>query len=82
MQTLYLVSKSGSDGVLHLDVPVEVANAKYDVVVVFHPKANNEPAKSEDRGWPAGFFENTAGSIDDPTFERHAQGEFEKRLEI
>ena len=30
-------------------------------------------------GWPPGFFAQTAGSIDDPTFVRHPQGEPEKR---
>jgi hypothetical protein len=30
-------------------------------------------------GWPAGWFEETAGSIDDPTFVRPAQGVHEKR---
>lgn len=32
------------------------------------------------QGWPAGFFAQTAGSIDDPTFIRHPQGEPEERL--
>ena len=30
-------------------------------------------------GWPEGWFERTAGSIDDPTFMRHPQGEHETR---
>jgi hypothetical protein len=30
-------------------------------------------------GWPPGFFAQTAGSIDDPTFIRHPQGEPEER---
>jgi hypothetical protein len=29
--------------------------------------------------WPPGWFEATAGSITDPTFVRHPQGEYEKR---
>jgi len=29
-------------------------------------------------GWPAGFS-TTAGSIDDPTFVRYSQGEYETR---
>ena len=33
-------------------------------------------------GWPPGFIEQTAGSIQDETFRRHDQGEFEKRLEF
>jgi hypothetical protein len=30
-------------------------------------------------GWPPHFIAQTAGSIDDPTFIRHAQGEAEER---
>jgi hypothetical protein len=37
---------------------------------------------AEAPGWPAGFFEKTFGSIDDETFFRHPQGEYEKRLEL
>lgn len=33
-----------------------------------------------DRGWPPGFFEQTMGSIDDDSFVRHPQGEYEIRL--
>ena len=37
-----------------------------------------KPAVDEN-GWPAGFFERFAGCIDDPTFERPPQGEYEVR---
>jgi hypothetical protein len=30
-------------------------------------------------GWPPGYFTNVIGSIDDPTFVRHPQGEYEQR---
>ena len=33
-------------------------------------------------GWPAGFFAQTAGSIDDPTFVRGDQGIAEERLPL
>lgn len=36
--------------------------------------------QAEANGWPAGFFERTAGSISDPTFVRPPQGEAETRL--
>jgi hypothetical protein len=32
--------------------------------------------------WPPGYFENVIGSIDDETFERPPQGEYEQRLEM
>ena len=31
------------------------------------------------RGWPPRFFAHTVGSIDDPTFVRQPQGEYEQR---
>jgi hypothetical protein len=33
-------------------------------------------------GWPAGFFTQTAGSINDPTFVRGEQGIAEERLPL
>jgi hypothetical protein len=32
--------------------------------------------------WPPGYFENVIGSIDDDTFGRPPQGEYEQRLEM
>jgi hypothetical protein len=31
------------------------------------------------KGWPAGFFTRTIGSVDDPTFIRPPQGDAEQR---
>jgi hypothetical protein len=38
--------------------------------------------RPEDNGWPEDFFEQTAGSISDPTFVRPPQGQPETRLPI
>ena len=66
MNSLKLRSRVGADGVFNLKVPVGVTNAEVEVVVVFqlveHAQA---PKTAEERGWPAGFFEQTAGSIPD-----------------
>lgn len=35
-----------------------------------------------ENGWPAGFFAQTAGSINDPTFVRGEQGVAEERLPL
>ncbi len=82
METYRNLSKVGDDGILHLDIPVGATNAEFEVVVVLQPKASAaKPEVSENLGWPPGYFERTAGSIQDPTFRRHDQGEFEKRLD-
>jgi hypothetical protein len=63
MRSVTLKSHVGEDGVLHLQVPVGVKNATVEVVVVFQ---TTTPAEATDeRGWPVGFFEETAGSIPD-----------------
>jgi hypothetical protein len=82
VQTIHWSGKAGSDGVLEVRVPVGVAGGEFDVVVVVQPKAPAAPGSPESRGWPPGFIERTAGSITDPTFRRHEQGEFEKRLDF
>jgi hypothetical protein len=38
--------------------------------------------QDETKGWPAGFFDRTAGSITDSTFMRPPQGESETRLPL
>ncbi len=36
----------------------------------------------QSNAWPAGFFTQTAGVIDDPSFLRHPQGLPEERLSL
>jgi hypothetical protein len=78
MQTLRVQTRSDADRILHLDIPVEVPNATYDVVVVLQPRPEvSAPTAPEERGWPPGFFEATAGAWKGD-FVRD-QGQFEER---
>lgn len=78
MQTIELEAHTNADGLLKLEVPVGVANSDVDVVVIVQPKTN--ATTDEARGWPPGFFKETAGSLaNDPTFMRHDQGAYEIR---
>jgi hypothetical protein len=78
MQTLRVQTRSDADRVLHLDIPVETPNATYDIVVVLQPRSDvTPPAAPEERGWPAGSFESTAGAWKGD-FVRD-QGQFEER---
>ena len=61
----------GEDGLLKLELPLELSNADVDVVVVIQPR--------EKRGWPEGYFEQTAGSLSEIPIERPPQGDFEER---
>ena len=75
-RSITLKSHVGPDGVLHLQVPVGIANTDLEIVLVVVPveAASKTP---EALGWPAGFFEETAGSL--PALERPPQGEWEVR---
>jgi hypothetical protein len=81
MNVIRLTAKSDADGKLRLELPV--AAGEYEIAVVLAPKAavNGTPAKGtpEERGWPPGYFENTAGAIQDAAFDRGEQGWYEHR---
>jgi hypothetical protein len=65
MTRIVLQSTTGSDGVLHIDVPMGRPNMCYEVELVVHP---NAPA----RMLPSGYFD-LIGSVDDDTFVVHPQ---------
>ncbi len=77
MAPIHLKAKVGPDGVLNLSVPVGVAEANHEVDITVSPI---RPAMTQDE-WHK-FIAETAGSITDPTFRRHEQGEFEQRDEL
>lgn len=72
MQTVTLKSRVGSDGVLRLEVPVGMRDVDLEVVVVVNRATTSDDYSPE-------FFSHVVGSIDDPTFVRHPQGEPETR---
>jgi len=76
MNRIVVKSKIGGDGVLHLDLPVGLAEADREVQVTVESIGTKTPMTQEE--WRA-FVLATAGSITDPTFERPPQGEFEQR---
>lgn len=62
------IQEAGDDRMLHLAIPVDEAKQRYQVTVLVRPMpGSSEPGP----GWPPGFFERTAGSIQDETFFRH-----------
>lgn len=60
---IVLTSRSGPDGKLHLEIPVNQPDAEFEVTVEVRPKAA-KPAL------PSGYF-SLIGSIDDETFTVH-----------
>jgi hypothetical protein len=78
MNSMKLRSRVGADGVLNLRVPVGVTNAEVEVVVVFQlVEPAQTPKTPEELGWPAGFFEQTAGAWAGEPLVRGDQGEYE-----
>jgi hypothetical protein len=77
MNRMIVKSRVGADGVLHVTVPVGEADANREVQVTVEPLP---PAMTQEewRNWVLA----TAGSISDPTFQRHEQGEYEQREEL
>jgi hypothetical protein len=73
--TQTLTVRAGPDGVLTLPLGEAYANKLVQVTVQTVP-----PAISREE-WLR-FIENTAGKIDDPTFVRHPQGEYDQREEL
>jgi hypothetical protein len=71
MQTIRLDSQVGMDGILKLELPLNLTNTELEVLVVVQPKIK--------RGWTPGYFEQTAGSLADFPIERGDQGEYEVR---
>jgi len=83
MQTICVSERTGSDGVLHLRIPVGQPEAEYDAVVVLQPRAADYASGTpESLGWPSGYFERTFGSITDQTFLRPPQGELPEAVEL
>ena len=73
MNTVRNVYESDETGTIHVDVPVGAPGRRVEVVVSWEDAAE---------AWPAGWFESTFGSIKDPTFARHSQGQYEVREDL
>ena len=80
MQSIKLCSHVGADGILHLDIPVEVTDKQIEVTVTYQMlEPSTAPKTPEELGWPPGFFEQTAGALADDPIQRYPQGEYDAR---
>jgi hypothetical protein len=83
MEIVHVSEKTGSDGLLRLQIPVGAPETEYDAVVVLQPRtASGTSCVADSRGWPPGYFENTFGSITDESFLRPPQGELPSAVEL
>jgi hypothetical protein len=78
MQTITLNSHVGQDGILHLDIPVDVSNTDFNITVILNPindsQQQNQP---KGKGWPANFFEETSGCLKDTPLTIDSEGVFD-----
>jgi hypothetical protein len=72
MSKMELNSSTDATGSIRIRLPGPPARYSIHVVVEWEEKPI-------DTAWPAGWFETTAGAIDDPSFIRQDQGVHEKR---
>lgn len=80
MQTIQTKLRTGPDGMLMLRVPSGMADTIVHVIVVLQPVGDGPGRVVEAEAWRR-FVAETSGSIEDPTFMRHPQGEYERRWE-
>lgn len=75
-QTITVRSHVGSDGILHLEVPVEVRDSELEVTLKVQP-VRAEPGENtpEALGWSSGFFEETFGAWEGESITRAPQEE-------
>jgi hypothetical protein len=78
MNRVVVHSHVGADGVLHLTVPMGKADAGREVQVTVEPVGPSAMTQEEWRR----FVLSTAGTITDPSFVRHEQGQYERREEL
>ena len=82
MTVIQLSATPDPDGVIRLSIPIGPSGGEYDLAIILTPKPTGTGSKlapPESRGWPPGYFEQTAGTIDDPAFDRGDQGEYDVR---
>ncbi len=76
MHRLVVQSRVGSDGILHIDIPLGKEDADREVQVTIDPVRRVSSSMTQDE-WRQ-FVMETAGRITDPTFVRHEQGTFKQ----
>ena len=81
MQSVKLRSHVGKDGILKLEIPLNLVNTDLEVMVVFQPVTSAAPGP-EGSTWPAKFFEQTYGSFRNDPLLRESEGEYETREDL
>jgi hypothetical protein len=76
MESIKVRSHVGQDGILHLDIPVEMANTEIEVTLTIQRVIPQKQA------WMPGFFEEVIGGWVGEPLSRPEQGEYETREQL
>ncbi|PSF31161.1 hypothetical protein C7H19_23160 [Aphanothece hegewaldii CCALA 016] len=80
MQSIQLRSRVNEDGIINLQVPLELANHELDVVIVYQlVEVRTEEKLANDLGYPPDFFEKTAGAWQGEPLVRGEQDKCDER---
>lgn len=74
--TVKFITHVGQDGILKLELPVDVTNSDLEVTLTL---VTIEHQLTDRNGWPLGYFDSTYGSLAHNPIERGEQGQFEIR---
>ncbi len=74
MHSIKLQTHIGDDGLLQLELPVDIINQDLEVIVIYQPID-----QTRKRAWSPGFFERTFGAWQGEPLVREAQGELPER---
>ena len=78
METIRVRSRSNAEGILHIDVPVNLKDTELDVILTIEPVSPAQKGK----GYPPGFFEQTYGSCQDDPIVIDEEGIYEEQEEL
>ena len=79
MRSILIRSRVGKDGVLHLEVPLELSGTEVEVTVIPKRGPASGARGMDDAGWSPSFLESVVGGwLGDPLM-REPEGEYETR---
>jgi hypothetical protein len=74
MESVKLKTHVGKDGLLQIQLPVEITDQDVEVLVIYQPVATTQK-----RIWSPGFFERTFGAWQGEPLVREPQGDLPER---
>jgi len=74
--------KEVREGTVSIDVPAILLHRKVEIIVLPLDEPSRGAEEKTEKGWPAGFFEKTAGCFADDSIARAPQGDYEQRRDL